>query len=243
MIRKILISILLILLGTLAYFTITNGIKIGNFELFGITSLKQQSQNIEEEITQISKLTSADYPAKISQLNKNAKTLLSKKEEYIDLTTYSTPEQIEAANELNDYEVEYLWTVIGNYATKQGIKIKMDISPASNGATSIDGRKMYDLNFTAEGNYVGISLFLADIQEDSFLEFKIENFIMTGEENLKATFVVKDIPIKIQTVTPQTTPQEDVTSANNVQENTQTTTTTNPKNEIENTQNNVNIIQ
>ena len=163
--------------------------------------------------------------------------MLSKKEEYTDLTTYSTEEQIEAANELDDYEVEYLWATIGNYATKQGIKIKMDISQASNGGTASDGRKMYDLNFTAEGSYIGIALFLADLQDDSFLEFKIENFAMTGEETLKATFIVKDIPIKIENITPQTTVEEDVTDANSENKNN-TNNNTNANNTTSNTTNN-----
>ena len=74
---------------------------------------------------------------------------------------------------------------------------------------------MYDLNFTAEGSYIGIALFLADIQDDSFLEFKIENFQMTGEEKLKATFVVKDIPIKIENLSSESSVVEDTTNANN----------------------------
>ena len=237
MIRKILISSLVILLGVLSYFTIANGIKIGSFEAFGINILKKENEKIDEKIAQVSKLTSTDYPAKLSELNKNAKTLLSKKEEYTDLTTYSTEEQIQAANELNEYEVEYLWAKVGNYATKQGIKIKMDISPASNGSVVADGRKMYDLNFTAEGSYVGISLFLADLQDDSFLEFKIENFAMTGEETLKATFIVKDIPIKIQNITPQTTIQEDTTDANDKNKNN-TNNNISTNNTISNTTNN-----
>lgn len=237
MIRKILITCLVILLGVLSYFTIVNGVKIGGFEAFGITSLKQENEEIDEKISQASKLTSTDYPAKLSELNKNGKTLLSKKEEYTDLTTYSTEEQIEAANELDDYEVEYLWATIGNYATKQGIKIKMDISQASNGGTASDGRKMYDLNFTAEGSYIGIALFLADLQDDSFLEFKIENFSMTGEETLKATFIVKDIPIKIENITEQTTTEEDVTDANSENKNN-TNNNTNVNNTTTNTTSN-----
>ncbi len=238
MIRKILIACLVILLGVLSYFTIANGVKIGGFEAFGINTLKKENEKIDEKITLVSKLTSTDYPAKLSELNKNAKTLLSKKEEYADLTTYSTQEQIQAANELNEYEVEYLWAKVGNYATKQGIKIKMDISPASNASTAADGRKMYDLNFTTEGSYIGIALFLADLQDDSFLEFKIENFIMTGEETLKATFVVKDIPIKIQNITEQTTVEEDITDANdknNMNNNTNTNNTTSNTNTTNNT--------
>lgn len=228
MIRKILMGILTVLLAVLTYFTITNGISIGSFQALGLKGLKEEDTQIQSKIETASSLTSSTYPSKLSELNQNTKNLLSKKEEYTDLTTYSTEDQIEAANELQEYEVEYLWAEVGKYATKEGIKIKMDINTAASGGQSADGRKMYDLNFTAEGAYIGIAYFLADLQDDSFLEFKIENFVLTkGEstENLKATFVVKDIPIKIDNLSAETS-------------NSDTETTGEPTNTVNSTSNN-----
>ena len=231
MIRKILMSVLTILLAVLTYFTISNGVSIGSFKALGLKGLKEQDSQIQSKVETASSLTSSEYPSKLSELNQNAKNLLSKKEEYTDLTTYSTDDQIQAANELQEYEVEYLWAEVGKYATKEGIKIKMDISTASSGGQSADGRKMYDLNFTAEGAYIGIALFLSDLQDDSFLEFKIENFALAkGEstENLKATFVVKDVPIKIDNLSANTLTDSDTTgTATNTTNNTTSNTTTN----------------
>ncbi len=231
MIRKILMSVLTILLAVLTYFTISNGVSIGSFKALGLKGLKEQDSQIQSKVETASSLTSSEYPSKLSELNQNAKNLLSKKEEYTDLTTYSTDDQIQAANELQEYEVEYLWAEVGKYATKEGIKIKMDISTASSGGQSADGRKMYDLNFTAEGAYIGIALFLSDLQDDSFLEFKIENFTLAkGEstENLKATFVVKDVPIKIDNLSANTSTDSDTTgTATNTTNNTTSNTTTN----------------
>lgn len=244
MIRKILMSVLTILLAVLTYFTIVNGVSIGAFKALGLKGLKEQDSQIQSKVETVSSLTSSEYPSKLSELNQNAKKLLSKKEEYTDLTTYSTNDQIQAANELQEYEVEYLWAEVGKYATKEGIKIKMDISTAASGGQSADGRKMYDLNFTAEGAYIGIALFLSDLQDDSFLEFKIENFALTkGEstENLKATFVVKDIPIKIDNLSANTSSNSDTTgTANNTTENTSTSnkTTSNNTTTQQNTTNN-----
>ena len=231
MIRKILMSVLTILLAVLTYFTISNGVSIGSFKALGLKGLKEQDSQIQSKVETASSLTSSEYPSKLSELNQNAKNLLSKKEEYTDLTTYSTDDQIQAANELQEYEVEYLWAEVGKYATKEGIKIKMDISTASSGGQSADGRKMYDLNFTAEGAYIGIALFLSDLQDDSFLEFKIENFALAkGEstENLKATFVVKDVPIKIDNLSANTSTDSDTTgTATNTTNNTPNNTTNN----------------
>lgn len=234
MIRKILMSVLTILLAVLTYFTIFNGVSIGSFTAYGIKELKKQDKEIQAKIENISSLTSSEYPSKLSELNQNAKKLLSKKEEYTDLTTYSTNDQIQAANELQEYEVEYLWAEVGKYATKEGIKIKMDISTASAGRQSADGRKMYDLNFTAEGAYIGIALFLSDLQGDSFLEFKIENFALTKGEsvnNLKGTFVVRNIPIKLDNLSANTSSDSNTTGdKTNSTSNNQANTNSNSNN-------------
>lgn len=239
MIRKILMGVLTVLLAVLTYFVIANGVSIGSFKALGLKGLKEEDTQIQSKIETASSLTSSQYPSKISELNQNTKNLLSKKEEYTDLTTYSTEDQIQAANELQEYEVEYLWAEVGKYATKEGIKIKMDISNSTSANQSADGRKLYDLNFTAEGAYVGISLFLADLEDDSFLDFKIENFALTkGEstENLKATFVVKDIPIKLDNLSANTSSDSDTTgSVNNTTNNTSNTTGNTTNNTATNT--------
>lgn len=244
MIRKILMGVLTVLLAVLTYFVIANGVSIGSFKALGLKGLKEEDAQIKSKIETASSLTSSQYPSKISELNQNTKNLLSKKEEYTDLTTYSTEDQIQAANELQEYEVEYLWAEVGKYATKEGIKIKMDISNSTSANQSADGRKLHDLNFTAEGAYVGISLFLADLEDDSFLDFKIENFALTkGEstENLKATFVVKDIPIKLENLSANTSSSSDTTgSANNTTDNTSNTTGNTTNNTATNTTTNSN---
>ncbi len=244
MIRKILMGVLTVLLAVLTYFTIINGVSIGSFKALGLKGLKEEDSQIQSKIETASSLTSSQYPSKISELNQNTKNLLSKKEEYTDLTTYSTEDQIQAANELQEYEVEYLWAEVGKYATKEGIKIKMDISNSTSASQSADGRKLYDLNFTAEGAYIGIAQFLADLQDDSFLEFKIENFTLTkGEstENLKATFIVKDIPIKIDNLSANTSSDSETTgSVNNTTNNTSNTTGNTTANTTSNSNTNTN---
>lgn len=244
MIRKILMGVLTVLLAVLTYFVIANGVSIGSFKALGLKGLKEEDTQIQSKIETASSLTSSQYPSKISELNQNTKNLLSKKEEYTDLTTYSTEDQIQAANELQEYEVEYLWAEVGKYATKEGIKIKMDISNSTSANQSADGRKLYDLNFTAEGAYVGISLFLADLEDDSFLDFKIENFALTkGEstENLKATFVVKDIPIKLENLSANTSSDSETTgSVNNTTNNTNNTTGNTTTNTTTNSNTNTN---
>jgi len=235
--KKVLISILLVLLVYFTYYTVANGIHIGKIEALSIEGLKEENSNIDNKINQASKLTSTDYPKKISDLNGSVKELIRAKEDYTDLTTYSSESQIQEANKLEEYEVEVLWTKVGQHATKEGVKMKMDVTTAVDTPTSVDGRKMYDLTFTANGSYIGIALFISALENDSSLEFKIENFKMipATDNGLQATFTVKNVPIRLNNIssnapttnnTQNQTNKENATSTNT----TNTTTTTNTTN-------------
>ena len=156
--------------------------------------------------------------------------MLTAKEEYQDLTNYSGDAAMAQINELPEYEVEFLWKQVGEHATKEGVNLKMDIASASV-PTTIDGRKQYNLNFTATGSYIGIASFVSALENDSTLEFKIESFKMLPVNNeLQATFVVKDVPIKLnQLSSGSSAPMQegDQTGNTNAAEQTNNNQTTN----------------
>ena len=223
--KKILISVLIVLLVFLAYFTIVKGVSLGSFQAYGIQGMKQENDKIETKIEEASKLTSTDFPKQMSTLTNSTKELIKAKEDYTDLTTYSSESQIEQANQQEEYEVEFLWKKVGTHATKQGVAIKMDITTAKDSTQSVDGRKLYDLNFTVSGAYIGIALFVSDLENDSDLEFKIESFKMIpGSNGLQGTFTVKNIPIKLNNLS------SNAPTTNAAEQNTTNTTNTNTTN-------------
>ena len=63
-------------------------------------------------------------------------------------------------SKIQEYEMERIWVVVGNYAKKQGVDLKIDVT--SNNAIS----KTYDLNFTVTGGYIQITDFLYDMERD-----------------------------------------------------------------------------
>lgn len=204
MIKKLIMGVITILLVVFTILIIKNGISIGNFEIYGISELKKANDNLDTKINIANNLTGVDYPKKISELNEVSKKLTSKKQEYSNLTTNSTETQLKEISELKEYEIEYLWTKVGNYATNEGVKIKMDVTTAEGGEKSEDGRMMYDLKFLVDGSYIGISNFIKNIENDTFLEFNIDNFSMkkgNDENSLNVGFVVKNVPINLNELT------------------------------------------
>jgi len=212
--KKLIISILVILLIVLTGMTVVKGLKIGNINILGISELKKENDELDTKVKEATKLASTDYQKKIDELNKQLKELQSKKEEYLDLENVSSEQQINGANSLNQpYKMEYLYTTFGKHAKNNGIKIDMAFTRSSSGDD-----KYYNINFTATGSYIRIAEFIMNIEDDSSLGFKVEEFKMTpsaeGENTLQATFVCKNIKI------------EDV-SSNTVSTNQNTDTTTN----------------
>ncbi len=198
--RKILIITLIVILLVLGYFTIFKGLNIFGMEVLSVFGIKDKSEQLEIELQKVSTLTSVDRPKAMSELNDSAKQLVIAKEEYNDKILYSSEEEIEQATQGIQYEMEYLWTKIGNHATKNGIVPKLIIKQSSTGV-----QNQYDLSFVATGSYVSISEFIAALENDSSLNFKIENTKVLpfegNTQNLQATFDVKEISIRINNIT------------------------------------------
>lgn len=200
--RKILIIVLIVLLLVFGYFAIFNGLNIFGLEILSIFQIKDKSEELDSKLQEVSVLTSIDQPKAMAELEDATKQFLIAKEEYNDKILYSSEEEIQEATQGIKYEMEYLWTKVGNHATKNGIVLKFEV--VQSGQTE-KGDKRYNLNFTATGQYVSISEFIAALENDSSLNFKIENCKVEpfegNTENLKATFVVKGITIKIDKAT------------------------------------------
>ncbi|MCI9287444.1 MAG: hypothetical protein HFJ57_05725 [Clostridia bacterium] len=203
--RKILISLLIVLLLVVAYLTAFKGINILGMEVLSIYQIKDKNSNLEKKLENVSALTSIEQPKAMSSLNNSLKELIIAKEEYNDKVLYSSSENIAEAAQTIPYETEYLWTRLGNHAKKNGINLKYELKQTATSTIEKQTAKQYDLHFTLTGSYVSISEFIAAIENDSSLNFKIEDFRLNptkeSTETLEAQFVVKEISVKTDNVT------------------------------------------
>mgnify|MGYP002518298807 FL=1 len=189
--KKLLISILIALLLILSIFIAVNGLNVGKIEVLGIRGINQKNSELDQKIQQATQLSTIDYQKAVDEVEENSKKLTEEKKNYEDMALLNTDSEGQATAQLQKYEVEALWVKLGNHATSEGATMKMDIVRGS--STS---ENMYDLNFTVNGSYISIIDFISDIENDSTLGFKIENFHMSGSgDSLQATFVCKEISI------------------------------------------------
>lgn len=173
------------------------GIKIGNFNITSISKMKEKNSELENKIETASKLTSVDYPEATKKLEDSYEKYTIQKEKYEELVQFATEDE-KGIYETKQYDISYLWKTVGKYATAYNLTINMDVKKTS-------GDNLYDLYFTVSGTYVNTSEFIAAIENDSDLFFRIYDFKMTGSSETVATsFTVKDININPSTLTGMT---------------------------------------
>lgn len=223
--KKILFSILIVLLLALCCITVWKGINVFGIEILGFSGIQEKNTNLDNTISEATKLASTDYEKALSDMETDIKKLQEEKKNYQDLVTVNEGSEVKVTNQYQKYEIEYLWAIIGNHATSEGIELKMDLVAGSS-------QNLYNLNFTVNGSYIGIADFISSIENDPVLGFKIENFNMTGSDKLQATFTCKDIEIK------EISNAAVNTKTDNKNTNTNTDKTTNSNSANTNTTNN-----
>lgn len=226
--KKTLMLILIGLLVTLSIYIVLNGVTIGSIEILGVQQIQEKNNQLDEKIQEAGKLANKDFAQAVNSVKDNAKKLENEKNNYQDMTAISTEGEVASSSQIEKYEIETLWVKLGNHATKEGAVMKMDVEKGNTEET-------YNLKFTVTGTYIAIEEFISNVENDSTLGFKIEEFKMVPNEsgeNLQATFVCKEIAIKDVSATTQV-----VNTDNTMNDGTTNTATTNSTNTTSNTTN------
>lgn len=235
--KKLLLLVLIALLLILNIYVVFNGLELGGIKVLGIRGIQDRNSDLDTTIEQATKLASTDYPKALNNIDTDAKKLEAEKKNYEDMVTISSSDDVTTAKQLTKYNIEFLWTKVGTHATSEGVTIKMDVTKGNN---TTEGT--YNLNFTANGSYIGISDFISSVENDSQLGFKIEDFKMvpnTDTTDLQATFVCKDIAIIDISNTQTNTTVNNNTNTNTTNTNSNTTATNTNTNSTNTNQNNV----
>ena len=214
--RKLLISILLILLIVMTVLCIKNGINIGPLHVLGITQIQDANGELTRKIAE-AKDTNENYANKLTEIKKVITDLGTARQEYLQTINVSTESEIREATQTKNYTIEYLWSQVGNHATQEGVKIKFDV------VSGVD-ENISNLEFTVSGNYLAITNFITQLENDSTLQFTIDEFSMTQNQ---CTFVVKDVFIKKETTMSSQDTTKDGSETNSTTDSTNKTTNSN----------------
>lgn len=209
--KKILISIIIILLIGLGYTISVKSLNIGALKLESINDIKSASTNLEQKFNTSKEISAQTYPKSIEDLDNVVRDLKKVKQEY-EAKTLNNPEAQTNLGviQVEKYNIEYLWTIIGNYATKNGVTLTLDVK-------SSNAQDVYNLNFNLEGTYIEITDFIYNLEDDSDLKFEIKDFKISSEK-----ITTNDKKIKLTDETTDEENKEKTSSSTNKQNSTTT---------------------
>ena len=165
--KKILMSILIVLLLISNYFLIWHGIKL--FNVKSIQEIKQASQEVTDKLYNANELNNQTYPNEYKELEDAIESLKKSKQEYENKTKYNSEGEKVGALEVKTYKIHYLWAILGNYKKEENLKsLNLDLKTTKT-------KDVYDLQITLVGSYIGITDFLYDIEDDEQLNFEVKN--------------------------------------------------------------------
>ena len=204
--RKILISVIIVILLALCIFSIAKGINFLGIK--SIKNIKNTSSNLDDKFNEANDLSNKTYPSEVDGLEDAIKKLKIAKEDYEAKNLENAEEDSVNTVEIKTYKIHYLWTILGNYRKNRGVNtLNLDLK-------STKSKDVYDLEFTLLGTYSSITDFIYDIENDEELNFEVSNFSLSSKTTSSTTGK--------NTTTNGTTNQEENT-------NTTTSTTNNTK--------------
>ena len=224
----------------------TKGIQIGALNIKSIKQLIETNKQTNSEIEEVARLTSIDYEQASQTLDETGEDLTRLRDKYYDLVETSS-DSGDKIYETEEYDIEYLWTIIGRYATQRNLVLGMDV---------VKTGEYFNLEFSLKGTYNNISKFITQIENDSELHFRIYDFklvpgvkLLGGSETedtkrLQANFSVKEIKLNkksmttIETSASKLKKQQNTNSTNN-----STTAGNNTTNTTTSTANDTNSVQ
>ena len=219
--KKILISVIIILLIGLGYTIGAKSLKVGTLKLESINDIKSASNNLEQKFNTSKEISAQTYPNSIENLDKVVRELKTVKQQYQAKTINNQEAESNlGVIQVEKYNIEYLWTIIGNYATKNGVTLTLDVK-------STNADDVYNLNFNLEGKYIGITDFIYSLEDDDELKFEIKDFKISSEEIATKSSKSESENEEKDTIQNTTTTNKTTTSTNNQQttNNTQKETT------------------
>ena len=190
--RKYLLILILIISALVCLLLMSFGLGV----IPSFAEVEQVRFEKQQVLGELNYKNSTEFTAKKAALNSAAEEYKNKKNQYDSLVKDGKITDSDLYDSMELYDIDFLWTIIGNYATQKDVTLQFDVSKSATSAAISSQYVMCDLNFTVTGEYIALTDFVYSMENDEKLNFEISNFVLEkGGENLQATFVVKEVPI------------------------------------------------
>ena len=191
--KKLILIVLSALSVYLIYTMYTQGAELKGrlpikVDVYSYNEMQEQGDVLNKKLNEIETLNSVDIVNASKKVEDERTGFEIKKAEYETLEASASEEEIAEANKKQEYLLDYLWIVIGNYANDNNVKFKMQTDDVN-----------LRINFDITGSYVSIINFVYDLQNDENLRFNLNGIKLassTSADTTKANFSVDGITVK-----------------------------------------------
>ena len=187
--KKLLLLLLIGALGFLTYSTVKAGTEILNWKIPSYKTIQKSNTNLDNKISELDTLIDVTYAKKVGEVKSSKNDFNAKKQSYDSLAANATDEQLEAAMREEEFLLDYLWILVGNYSNDNNVKFLMNVNDD------------YTIDFDVTGSYISIINFIYDLTNDPELRFSVENIQLEGGSNQDAVTKAKFSVYGINVVT------------------------------------------
>lgn len=193
MIKKIILGLICAGAAFLVYTTFVNGLSLSGrlplkVEIMSYREMIDQGNILNARLKEIEELNTTKLPAAERNVELESTGFDTKMTEYKTLEATASKDEIAEANKKQEYLLDYLWIIIGNYANDNNVKFKMQTDDVN-----------LRINFDITGSYVSIINFIYDLENDENLRFNLNGITLassTSEDTTKANFSVDGVTVK-----------------------------------------------
>ena len=215
-VKLIILSVVLLAIIALITLAMIFDVDLILFKNLSIAGIQNKKTNVQELMVQ-QVLEEQNNATEKSNLQTSKNNFDVAKEEY-ERIDEATIESVQEATKEEEYFIEYLWVVLGNYAAVNKVGISI-VTPGSTIASTetntegseqqaVSGTQMNQMNnvisslnsgikIAVTGRYADVADFVFDVENDKSLRFKLDNIKMeySGDNKITATFDVLSLSV------------------------------------------------
>lgn len=172
------------------------------FKIYTTKSLEDKKIELEQKMAELEN-TRVQHKNALNSLE-SAKSAYSEEKNRYEAISEETLSMINNATSGDEYNLEYMWVSLGNYAKQNNLSIVLYEPGASTtinneNASAIDqnvaGRSTENMRVKVTGTYLNVAEFFYQVENDRQLRFKLDNIRMEylSNNNIAAIFEVKGL--------------------------------------------------
>ena len=210
--KRLITFIFLIVIIVIGCYLIKKGFENDIFNVSSYETIETKSEALTKKLALYDKKNQDEYDAATNSLKTSTKAYNESKTKYDDILSELADvinngdgdDEIEEIiySDKEKYKVDFLLVTLGDYGAEEGVDVVYQLTTSSTIDPNASTLNYFlaDLRFTVTGQYMDVTNFISDLENDDKLGWEINGFAMengsaNGYEGVSAVFVIRDVPI------------------------------------------------